>query len=402
MADAADEEDDYMNMTFDDTTTAATAQKAESSLQRRQRLKREGEMRGRVKSKAELAAEAAAEREAALSRSLIENDRTALRKSKGLAMMAKMGYKPGSALGRRKEEEEEEGGRKKTEEAGKDVGAGTGTNSASGTPAADGAGGQKSREASFSTARPAGDTPRTEPIRLEMKEDRGGIGLDSEKKRKINEAYAEQDKRAKTMDEGEFRDRVRRERELARAERQCHAAMKVCEKLYEDGVRQGEADNAVAAGRSNEMDGGVGRDSTTPPTGGEAKRRTAPLSSRPLKSIPVEWRGLVRSREETERDRRIRYDLEQTSRLPTYDDDTEDADDRTALGKSAAAAYVHVEDLEEDDLELEEFASLEADEKLRRLVVYLRKEHNYCFWCKYQYDDDTLDGCPGLTEEEHD
>ncbi|KAH7035039.1 uncharacterized protein B0I36DRAFT_317484 [Microdochium trichocladiopsis] len=234
-----------------------------------------------------------------------------------------------------------------------------------------------------------------------MKEDRGGIGLDSERKRKINEAYAAQDKRARTLDPDEFRDRVRRERELARAERQCHAAMKVCEKLYEDRLRGGDSDEG---GERKELGAADDHRDEDARNAKRDKRARAALSSRPLKSIPIEWRGLVRAREEAERDRRMRYDLEQTSRtrLPTYEDDTEDADDRTALGKTAAAAYVPVEDLEDDDEELEEFTGLEADEKLRRIILYLRKEHNYCFWCKYQYDDDTLDGCPGLTEEEHD
>lgn len=386
MADAEEEEDDYMNMTFDDTAATGTTgggcggtfKKTETSLQRRQRLKREGEERGRVKSKAELAAEAAAEREAALSRSLIEQDRTALRKSKGLAMMAKMGYKPGSALGRKTVEEEgrlEEADRRTTV-----AGLGSGPAIGSAATAADAARDDQHapREARPSSARLASDTPRTEPIRLEMKEDRGGIGLDSERKRKINEAYAAQDKRAKTMDEGEFRDRVRRERELARAERQCYAAMKVCEKLCEDDTRRGSSDVVVERQNANTYndrededdreDGGRNGDTRSSSTEATAQRKT-PLSTRPLKSIPVEWRGLVRAREEAERDRRMRYDLDQTSRLPTYDDDTEDADDRTALGKSAAAAYVHVVDLEEEDAELEEFASLEADEKLRRLIV---------------------------------
>ncbi len=60
------------------------------------------------------------------------------------------------------------------------------------------------------------------------------------------------------------------------------------------------------------------------------------IPSKPLKSIPVVYRGLVRARGEAERDRRMRHDLEQSlSRLPTYIDDEEDPDDKQALGKSA-------------------------------------------------------------------
>ncbi|KAI1312574.1 putative G-patch domain protein [Xylaria venustula] len=324
---ASEEEDDYMNMTFGDEPKAT-----ETSLQRRERLRREGEIKGRVKSKAELATEEREAREAALSRSMLEGAQA--KKSKGLAMMAKMGFK-GGALG--------------------------------------------SKENAASA--------RLEPIRPEMKDDRAGIGADSERKRKLREAVESADKKVK-LDENEFRDRVRRERETARCERQVYAAMKVCERMDEEKQKTG----SVGQGTGNADGGGE-----TP--GG--RQRT--LSTRPLKSIPVVWRGLVRGREEAERDRRMKHDLQQTStpRLPTYEDDLEDEDDKRAAGKTQVA-YALVEDLDEEDPELEEFSALEAEVKLRRLVEHLRKEHNYCFWCKFEYPDEEMDGCPGLTEDDHD
>ncbi|KAI1649837.1 uncharacterized protein F4817DRAFT_16484 [Daldinia loculata] len=319
-----EEDDDYMNMTFGEEEPKAT----ETSLQRRQRLKREGEIKGRVKSKAEQAAAEREEREKALNESLLDSARA--KKSKGFAMMAKMGFKPGVALG-----------------------------------SADSA-----------------EHARLEPIRPQMKEDRGGIGLDSDRKRALTEAAAHSEKRQK-VDETEFRDRVRREREQARLERQVYAAMKVCERMDEE-----EQGCTKADGEATEETAAKTR-----------KKRT--ISTRPLKSIPVVWRGLIRSREEAERDRRMRHDLEQSStRLPTFVEDLED-DDKTALGKTATA-YVQVEDLEEEDPELDEFNALEVEERLKRLVEYLRKQYHYCFWCKCGYPDDTMEGCPGLTEEDHD
>ncbi|RYP93498.1 hypothetical protein DL770_000382 [Monosporascus sp. CRB-9-2] len=351
---AEDDEEDYMNMTFGDNaaSTGAGAPAAETSLQRRQRLKREAEIRGRPKSKAELEAEAAARREEALSRSLLEGARA--KKSKGFAMMAKMGFKAGSALGA--------------------------------APPAPG-----------NSAAGAEDHRLAEPIRPQMKEDRGGIGLDSERKRKVNEAAEREGKKVKA-DEAEFRDRVRREREEARCERLVHAAMKVCERMDEE---RGEKEQLRGAGadadeRASEEEEEEGKKKTK-------KKRT--VSTRPLKSIPVEWRGLVRRREEAERDRRMRYDLEQsstTTRLPTYADDLDDEDDRKAVARTDATAYAAVEDLEEEDEELEEFDALEVEERLRRVVEYLRKEFRYCFWCKYQYPDENMEGCPGSTEEDHD
>ncbi|KZL86633.1 g-patch domain-containing protein [Colletotrichum incanum] len=330
------EEDDYMNMTFEELPTIKKTQ-PETSLQRRQRLKREGEIRGRVKSKEELAAEEAAAREKALSRSLLED--AAAKKSKGLAMMAKMGFK-GGALGA------------------------------------------------------AGDGARTEPIAVEIKEDRGGIGMESERKRKMREAAerieeeVKEGKRVK-VDPLEYRDRVRQEREAARVQAQVFAAQRVAERMADE--KDAESGLQVVEG-SEEAD--AKREGVKKPASGAA--------ARPLKSINVLWRGLARHREEKERDRRMRYDLEQSlSRLPTYEDDQEDEDDRTALGKKQTV-YVTAVDLDEEDPEMDEFNELEDAEKLRRLVEYLRKEHRYCFWCKFTYPDDEMEGCPGVTEEDHD
>ncbi|OLN88584.1 G patch domain-containing protein 11 [Colletotrichum chlorophyti] len=331
----SDDEDDYMNMTFDEPAAATTSTRTETSLQRRQRLKREGEIRGRVKSKEELAAEEAATREKALARSLLDD--AAAKKSKGFAMMAKMGFK-GGALG---------------------VG---------GTPGV-----------------------RTEPIAVEVKEDRGGIGMESERKRKMREAAERieeeirEGKRVK-VDPLEYRDRMRMEREAARVQAQVFAAQRVAERMAEEQAAEGRGELLP----------------TEEAKVGEERAEKPAAASRPLKSVNILWRGLVKHREEKERDRRMRYDLEQSlSRLPTYEDEQEDEDDRMALGKNKTV-YVTAEDLDEEDPELDEFNELEDAVKLQRLVEYLRKEFRYCFWCKFTYPDEEMEGCPGLTEEDHD
>ncbi|KAF2156076.1 hypothetical protein K461DRAFT_89084 [Myriangium duriaei CBS 260.36] len=56
---------------------------------------------------------------------------------------------------------------------------------------------------------------------------------------------------------------------------------------------------------------------------------------------------------------------------------------------------------EEEDAELEEFLTLSAEERLERTVRWLRQEFHYCFWCKAQYDDEEMEGCPGVGEEVH-
>ena len=323
-----EEEDDYMNMTFADPTPVK-----ETSLQRTQRLKKESRERGIIKSKAQLAEEEAAAREKALTTSMLDDPRA--KKSKGLAMMAKMGF-AGGALGKKAEDGEAQG--------------------------------------------------RTEPIKVDVKEDRGGIGLDSDKKRKLREAAEERGIKAAKLDPDEYRERVRKEREEARLEKQFHAAQRMAERLDDE---QGVPEEIEPAG-------------TTNTTTQADKPKARPISSRPLKSISVFYRGLIRHRAEQERDQRMRHDLEQSlSRLPTYEDDEEDDDDKKALGKKKTI-YAETEDLDEEDEELDEFNALEVSERLRQLLDYLRSHHRYCFWCKTAYPDSEMEGCPGPTEEDHD
>lgn len=332
-SEAQDDEDDYMNMTFGDTQPAK-----ETSLQRTQRLKKEARARGLVKSKAQIAEEEAAAREKALATSMLDDPRA--KKSKGLAMMAKMGF-AGGGLG------------KKTEDG-------------------------KSQS-------------RTEPIHLSLKDDRGGVGMDSEKKRRFREAAAEQglapDAKAPKLDPDEYRERVRKEREDAKLEKQFFAAQRLAERMDDE--------QSAEVGSKEDADDDSGSEA-------EQKPKKLPHSSKPLKSVSILYRGLVRHREEKERDRRMRYDLEQSlSRLPTYEEEDDDPDYKTALGQRGTV-YTMAEDLDEEDAELDEFNALDVRERLERLLKHLRAQHRYCFWCKMAYPDAEMDGCPGLTEEDHD
>ncbi|ETI25807.1 hypothetical protein G647_02582 [Cladophialophora carrionii CBS 160.54] len=316
------EEDDYMNMTFEET---APSQKTETLTQRKKRLAREAEAKSRPKSKAELAKEERDKREAALSSNTLDTN------NKGFKMMAALGYKPGTALG-----------------------------------------------ATRTTAEGAKDDRLLEPIGLEMRDSRSGIGADAEKKRKFREeveALQDVDKKRK-VEAGEFRERQQKEREEKRMEGQVWGAMKVCERLEEED----EADQSS-----------------------DQKSDTArPKKTKPLKSVNVLWRTLVKQRAINERDRRMRYDLHQSlSRRPDYNDADEDKEDQLALAKKADTEEVDV-DLDEDDTELDEFEALEVAEKVERLVAYLRDKWHYCFWCKYRYADEEMEGCPGTTEADHD
>lgn len=223
---------------------------------------------------------------------------------------------------------------------------------------------------------------RLEPIGLEMKDNRGGIGLDTEKKRKFREEAESEAKRVKA-EEGDFRERIAKEREAERLERQVGAAMRVAERMDEE---EGGAGVAAEMAPVIEEKEGLVQDTV-------AKPKAARV---PLKQINVLWRGLARERELKERERRMRYDLLQSlSRNASYNDPNDDEQEKQAFG-------VEEESVEEEDPELEEFQALEPAERLQKLVEYLRERYHYCFWCKYRYEDEKMEGCPGLTEEDHD
>lgn len=229
---------------------------------------------------------------------------------------------------------------------------------------------------------------RAEPLNLVLKENRGGIGLDAEKKRKIREEAEEASKKIK-QDEGDYRDRVREERETKRTEAQVHAAQKVAERLDVDA-------------ESNE------------PTPEERSKDDEPKKRKPVKltsHINILYRGLVREREKRDQDRQAHHAMQSSlpssffpkTKLPEYDDPTLERDDKKALGQLDEQTSALEIELEEEDEELDAFNALEPEERLHKLVLYLREQHRYCFWCKYAYETEAeLEGCPGLTEEDHD
>ncbi|KIW16947.1 hypothetical protein PV08_04138 [Exophiala spinifera] len=318
-----DDEDDYMNMTFEEP---AASRKSETLTQRKKRLAREAEIKGRPKSKAELADEERKKRDAALKTTTLDTS------NKGFKMMAALGYKPGTALGVSRGDESQ-----------------------------------------------TKDDRLLEPIGLEMKDSRSGIGADAEKKRKFREeveAQVEVEKKQK-VEAGDFRERQQKEREEKKMEGQMWGAMKVCERLEEE-----DEDAEASSGENGDT--------------------VKPRRTKPLKSVNVLWRTLVKQRAINERDRRMRYDLQQSlSKRPDYNDPDEEKEDAMALGRKAETEEVDI-DIDEEDEELDEFATLEVSERLAKLVAYLRERWNYCFWCKFRYPDIEMEGCPGLTEDDHD
>lgn len=271
-----------------------------------------------MKSKEELKAEEDEKRKEALAKSIDQSNR-------GFKMMAKLGYTAGGTLG-------------KSEDA------------------------------------------RSTPIEIDLKEGRGGIGMDSEKRKRIREAADESIKRAK-VDVEDYRQQVRGDHEERRLTNLVYAAQKTAERLDE------EAKTIEQEGKE------------------QGESATKAQSERSLKSIPVVWRGLVKQRLEAQvakqADKSLREGME---RLPNYQDTDEDAEDkwaRAAPEKLSTTALMETE-LEEEDEELEMFQNKPVVERLEEIIDYLRTTFKYCFWCKYQYPDEEMEGCPGPTEEDHD
>ena len=228
---------------------------------------------------------------------------------------------------------------------------------------------------------------KIEPLELVVKEGREGVGMEGERKRKFRKVVGEDGDEAmakKRETEGEYQERQGRELEEKRLEGLFWGAMKVLEGF------EGEEQMMKANGASESEHGGklhVEEDRSTT----KAKKATA----KPTRSVNVLWRGLVRQRQEQERERRARYDLlQRLSRNTAYNDPDEDQQDRQAWSGEEV-------EVEEEDPELDEFLALEPAQRLSRLVIYLRQNWRYCFWCKFQYPDEEMEDCPGLGEDEH-
>lgn len=217
---------------------------------------------------------------------------------------------------------------------------------------------------------------RKAPIAVDIKADRGGIGLESEKKRKFREQWEEADRLAKRSkeEEGDYLEIRRLEQEEKKAERDLDNAQRTAERLSEK-----EAEDLG----------------------------TAQPGDKPLTDVNVLWRSLARRRVEAQKDKQQRRELTNSlaSRLPTLaDEGDEDDDSKVALGQDLNPFYTTLEnDLVTEDPELAEFEALPVAERLRKLLLYLRNNFQYCLYCGYQYPNATaLEGCPGVTEQDHD
>ena len=214
---------------------------------------------------------------------------------------------------------------------------------------------------------------RKEPIRVNVKEDRGGIGLESEKKRKFREQFEEAERLAKRSkeEEGDYLEVMRQEQKEKKAERDLDNAQRTAERLSDK----------------------------------EAEEKGTPEpGEKSMKDINVLWHTRARRRVEIQRDKQQRREFNNTigSRLPTLAAEDDD-DSKIAQGRDLAPFYTTLEtDIEEEDPELAEFEAMPVMDRLEKVLSFLREKYRYCLYCGYEYPDAEMEGCPGVTEEDHD
>ncbi|XP_078000706.1 G patch domain-containing protein 11-like [Glandiceps talaboti] len=187
------------------------------------------------------------------------------------------------------------------------------------------------------------ESGRSEPVPVEIKTGRGGLGRDTALKRqqeflaKHREDYQRKRIKQEEEDRGDFRQRMRNKFAERETESDLHKSRKACEQLDKTkGVEE---------------------------------------------PIEIWYWPIYKTAQDSDED-------DESSDDDDDDDDDNDDDD----------------DDEKDKEEVEEPGSdLTAAEKLEELTAYLRKNYFYCIWCGTAYDDegDLHDNCPGDDAEVH-
>lgn len=196
---------------------------------------------------------------------------------------------------------------------------------------------------------------RTEPIPVEVKTGRGGLGRDTEEKRKKEEKtqmyrhWSAKRQKMETEHKNMFMRHMNEKVKRRNVERDLYKSQKVCEQL----------DSQIGVKAPHE---------------------------------PFFWPEALLQR--------------------TADDDsyTTAATDERLEPESGYSGYVQdypsdEEDDNDDSGEVEASSvNFTVEEKLDVLTIYLRTKHKYCIWCGTKYNDkeDLMKNCPGNSAELHD
>ncbi|GBE79298.1 hypothetical protein SCP_0204960 [Sparassis crispa] len=352
----SDEEDDYLSDKFL-LGTAPAPSAPKTYVERRREAQRLAALKNeenRTKSRRQRELEA---REEGLSKSLFEraqDEQASGQQNKALAMMLKMGFKPGESLGQKEDEPST------TAAAPREA-----TASETGTPEPV-AGGSKPHA-----------QHRVEPLPLNEWAGRKGIGLGKRAASpSSSERLAKMAKMAEDSSNDDFRDRARQEYEERRAQGRLGPAQRTCATLDE---KAGREFNILWLNLEN------------PDTFPEG-----------LVDV-LEDATIVASLQRQHADRSIEGRLRMKMQADALQPLTNELEDTDAL--SDKKPEVHKTPYSEEDIEeATQFLRLTAKDRLELVLDYLRRRYSYCFWCGTQYDDveDMENNCPGPEEDAHD
>jgi len=356
----ADDEDDYLSDKFllesaPPPPAPRTYAERRKEAQRLSAIKNE---QSRKKSRRQLEQEA---REEGLSKSLFErakDEEAAGLQNKALAMMMKMGYKPGESLGQSYDDPPP---------------AESSTTAAKSATPDDGVPADAP-----AVAEPAkgGIGHRVEPLPLNEWAGKTGIGL---RKRaaspSASERLAKMAKLAEETDHVGFRDRARQEYEERRAQGRLAPAQRTCINLDE---KDGRKFNVLWLNPENveTFPEGFIDDLDDPELVARLSRQ----------QVGDTIEGRLKAK--------MRADALQP--LTTTLEDDEAPPEKAKLRGSPYS--------EEEIQEARQFLRLNAKHRLQLVLDYLRQRYAYCFWCGTQYDnqEDMDQNCPGPEEDAHD
>ncbi|WBW72696.1 RNA-binding protein, G-patch type, GPATCH11-like protein [Schizosaccharomyces osmophilus] len=205
----------------------------------------------------------------------------------------------------------------------------------------------------------AEEKAETEPLYVEKKQDKTGIGYENQKKRRLEDIIKEErldiEKQTKSIDE--FSTEKSKEYLEKKLANQCSSAQHVLEKL-----------ETIELEKS-------GMEMTTE------------------KAHPY-YRSLLLKTQQDREERVKRKRL--ASRVPL-------AQLETASGPDIPKEILEEESTRMDE-EFQYFESLTELKKLSTVLLYLRKKYFYCLYCGFSYDDleDLEKNCPGIYEDDHD
>ncbi|KAI0721874.1 hypothetical protein C8T65DRAFT_565447 [Cerioporus squamosus] len=387
----SDEEDDYLSDKFLVEAAAASSSSASKTYaDRRKEALRQAALKNeqnRTKSRRERELEA---REEALNRSLFERAQEETQESgqqnKALAMMMKMGFKPGQALGK-DDELAALGGR-----GGARIGLGSRiaktadeeppalpqVQEKEAEPVRAGIGARPAHDAVESAMKQEGPSRRTIPLAINEWEGKKGIGT---RKRAASpsapERLAKMAKMAEDRTHGSFRDRAKQEYEERRANGRLRPAQRTCVTLDE---KAGIHFNVLWLNPESPE--------TFPEGLLDALDDPALVASIQRHQVDYSLEGRLRAKMQADALRPLKSSLD--------DVDADDSAEKPELRKSPYS--------EEELQEAVQFLKLGAQDRLTLVLDYLRRKYAYCFWCGTQYEDaeDMENNCPGPDEDAHD